>query len=96
MQATRIIRILAKLFPIQCPKNPMNTKIKMPIMITMKEYRLVGLLFLLINSRVIIEMSQVKKKLKANGTAVEGVCVTGAASRVLVPVVSSGAVPVAS
>ena len=31
-----------------------------------------------------------------NGTAVEGVCVTGAASRVLVPVVSSEAVPVAS
>ena len=32
----------------------------------------------------------------ANGTAVEGVCVTGAASRVLVPFVSSEAVPVAS
>ena len=31
-----------------------------------------------------------------NGTAVEGVCVTGAASRFLVPVVSSEAVPVAS
>jgi hypothetical protein len=31
-----------------------------------------------------------------NGTAVEGVCVTGAASRVLVPFVSSVAVPVAS
>jgi len=31
-----------------------------------------------------------------NGTAVEGVCVTGAASRVLVPVLSSEAVPVAS
>ena len=81
MQATRIIRILAKLFPIQCPKNPMNTKIKMPIMITMKEYRLVGLLFLLINSRVIIEMSQVKKKLKANGTAVVVGYVTSAAIR---------------
>jgi hypothetical protein len=34
--------------------------------------------------------------LKPNGTAVEGVCVTGAASRVLVPFVSSEAVPVAS
>jgi len=34
--------------------------------------------------------------MKPNGTAVEGVCVTGAASRVLVPVVSSEAVPVAS
>jgi len=65
----------------------MNTKIKMPIMITMKEYRLVGLLFLLINSRVIIEMSQVKKKLKANGTAIGVVCVTGAANRLLVPFV---------
>jgi len=31
-----------------------------------------------------------------NGTAVEGVCVTSAASRVLVPVASSEAVPVAS
>jgi len=31
-----------------------------------------------------------------NGTAVEGVCVTGAASRVFVPVVSSEAVPVAN
>ena len=36
------------------------------------------------------------RSIKSNGTAVEGVCVTGAASRVLVPVVSSGAVPVAS
>ena len=35
-------------------------------------------------------------KLAPNGTAVEGVCVTGAASRVLVPFVSSEAVPVAS
>jgi hypothetical protein len=34
--------------------------------------------------------------MNANGTAVEGVCITGAASRVLVPVASSGAVPVAS
>jgi hypothetical protein len=34
--------------------------------------------------------------LKPNGTAVEGVCVTGAASRVLVSVVSKGTVPVAS
>jgi len=33
--------------------------------------------------------------MNANGTAVEGVCVTGAASRVLVPVLSSEAVPVA-
>jgi hypothetical protein len=32
----------------------------------------------------------------ANGTAVEGVCVTGVASRVLVPFVSKEAVPVAS
>jgi len=32
----------------------------------------------------------------ANGTAVEGVCVTGAASRVLVLFVSREAVPVAS
>jgi len=31
-----------------------------------------------------------------NGTAVEGVCVTGAASRVLVLVLSRGDVPVAS
>ena len=35
------------------------------------------------------------KLLTPNGTAVEGVCVTGAAIRVLFPVVSSGAVPVA-
>jgi len=34
--------------------------------------------------------------LTANGTAVEGVCVTGAASRILVLVMSSEAVPVAS
>jgi len=34
--------------------------------------------------------------MNANGTAVEGVCVTGAASRVLVPFVSMGVVPVAS
>jgi len=34
--------------------------------------------------------------MNANGTAVEGVCVTGAASRVLVLFVSSAAVPVAS
>jgi len=33
--------------------------------------------------------------LNANGTAVEGVCVTGAASRVSVPFVSSETVPVA-
>jgi hypothetical protein len=32
----------------------------------------------------------------ANGTAVEGVCVTGAASRISVPFESSEAVPVAS
>jgi len=31
-----------------------------------------------------------------NGTAVEGVCITGAASRFLVPFVSSEGVPVAS
>jgi hypothetical protein len=31
-----------------------------------------------------------------NGTAVEGVCVTGAASRILVPVLSRESVPVAS
>jgi len=31
-----------------------------------------------------------------NGTAIEGVCVTGEASRVRVPVLSSEAVPVAS
>jgi len=31
-----------------------------------------------------------------NGTAVEGVCVTGAASRILVPVFSRETVPVAS
>jgi hypothetical protein len=31
----------------------------------------------------------------ANGTAVEGVCVTGEASRTLVPVLSREAVPVA-
>jgi hypothetical protein len=35
-------------------------------------------------------------RLTHNGTAVEGVCVTGAASRFLVPVVSREAVPVAS
>ena len=34
--------------------------------------------------------------LNTNGTAVEGVCVTGAASRILVPVLSSEAVQVAS
>jgi hypothetical protein len=34
--------------------------------------------------------------MNANGTAVEGVCVTGATSRVLVPFVSSETVPVAS
>jgi hypothetical protein len=33
--------------------------------------------------------------LKPNGTAVEGVCITGAASRVLVLVASSETVPVA-
>ena len=33
--------------------------------------------------------------LTANGTAVEGVCVTGEASRVPVPVLSSETVPVA-
>jgi hypothetical protein len=31
----------------------------------------------------------------ANGTAVEGVCVTGVANRVIVPFLSSEAVPVA-
>ena len=34
--------------------------------------------------------------LNTNGTAVEGVCVTGAASRILVLVLSSEAIPVAS
>ena len=34
--------------------------------------------------------------IKANGTAVEGVCVTGAAIRIFVPVVSRVVVPVAS
>jgi hypothetical protein len=33
--------------------------------------------------------------MKPNGTAVEGVCVIGAASRIFVPVVSSEVVPVA-
>jgi len=36
------------------------------------------------------------QSMRHNGTAVEGVCVTGAANRVFVPVVSSEAVPVAS
>ena len=35
-------------------------------------------------------------QIHTNGTAVEGVCVTGAASRILVPFVSSETVPVAS
>jgi hypothetical protein len=34
--------------------------------------------------------------MRTNGTAVEVVCVTGVASRVLVPVLSSEVVPVAS
>jgi len=34
--------------------------------------------------------------MNANGTAVEGVCVTGEASRPLVPIVWQGTVPVAS
>jgi len=38
----------------------------------------------------------VQKVIFANGTAVEGVCVTGEAGRQLVPVVGSEAVPVAS
>jgi hypothetical protein len=37
-----------------------------------------------------------RQLLAANGTAVEVVCVTGAASRVLVPFLSSETVPVAS
>jgi hypothetical protein len=36
------------------------------------------------------------KNLAANGTAIEGVCVTGEAIRPIVPVVSNGRVPVAS
>ena len=36
------------------------------------------------------------QNIEPNGTAVEGVCVTGEAIRFLVPVVSSEAVPVAS
>jgi hypothetical protein len=36
------------------------------------------------------------RSIKSNGTAVEGVCITGAASRVLVLFVSSETVPVAS
>ena len=36
------------------------------------------------------------QNIEPNGTAVEGVCVTGEASRVLVPVLSRGVVPVAS
>jgi len=39
---------------------------------------------------------QVAQLINNNGTAVEGVCVTGAASRILVPFVSSETVPVAS
>ena len=39
---------------------------------------------------------QSSQNLAANGTAVEGVCVTGEASRVLVLFVSSETVPVAS
>ena len=39
---------------------------------------------------------QSSQNLAANGTAVEGVCVTGAASRIPVPFESSEAVPVAS
>jgi hypothetical protein len=34
-------------------------------------------------------------QLNANGTAIEGVCVTGEAIRPIVPVVSNGRVPVA-
>jgi len=34
--------------------------------------------------------------MNANGTAAEGVCVTSAASRILVPVLSRESVPVAS
>jgi len=40
--------------------------------------------------------SQAASAMTPNGTAVEVVCVTGAANRVLVPVVSSETVPVAS
>jgi hypothetical protein len=36
------------------------------------------------------------EKIRANGTAIEGVCVTGEAIRPVVPVVSNGRVPVAS
>jgi len=40
--------------------------------------------------------SQAASAMTPNGTAVEVVCVTGEANRVLVPVVSSETVPVAS
>jgi len=43
-----------------------------------------------------IKLSNHGLRIAHNGTAVEGVCVTGAASRVLVPFVSREAVPVAS
>jgi hypothetical protein len=45
---------------------------------------------------IYLSLSRVALGLKHNGTAVEGVCVTGAASRILVPVLSSEVVPVAS
>jgi hypothetical protein len=38
----------------------------------------------------------VQNRLKPNGTAIEGVCVTGEAIRLIVPVVSKERVPVAS
>jgi len=43
-----------------------------------------------------LKLSRKLLALKHNGTAVEGVCVTGAASRFLVPFVSREVVPVAS
>ena len=60
----------------------------------MKEYRLVGLLFLLINSRVIIEMSQVKKNLKLTARQLWEFVLPGAATGVGVVPIGPGIVPV--
>ena len=49
-----------------------------------------------IQGSIFLKSCVVTVKVAANGTAVEGVCVTGAVSRVLVPFVSSETVPVAS
>ena len=48
-----------------------------------------------IQGSIFLKSCVVSVKVAANGTAVEVVCVTGEASRVLVPVVSSETVPVA-